>query len=177
MMIELGGGNNPRGGDWLNIDRHAGPGVDIVCDFERLGQDSKLPLPDAQVIGVYSAHCLEHVRNLKGLLRELMRVCKIGAEVEVRVPAPFSAMALCHDHVQVIPDEQIEHWCRTAIPYWFAGCPRRLSYVRTERVPGGAFAEAKQIFPHLSDDQLMRFIPNACHEHAYYLVVVPYDQP
>jgi SAM-dependent methyltransferase len=172
MLVELGGGRKPRGNNWINVDAEAGPGVDIVLDFERLSPKYLLPFPDAKVDSVYTSHCLEHVRNLGNLMREIVRICKIGADVEIRVPSPLSGMALCHGHVQVLPDEQIDHWCNTATQFWFGSCERRLKHVRTERVPGGAFTEAKRLFPHLSNDQVMRFIPGACHEHVYYLEVI-----
>lgn len=168
LKVELGGGKTPRGGEWINVDRDDGPTVQHVVDFEI----QPLPFADATVGELYSAHTLEHVRNLVVLMREIVRVCKLGAHVEIRVPAPFSSMSMCHDHKQVIPDEQVEHWCNTAVEYWFGGCERRLRHLKTTRIPGGSFEEAKKLFPHMSDDQLMRFIPNACHELQYSFEVV-----
>ena len=165
LRIELGGGKFPRGGGFVNVDREHG---DVLCDLER----EPLPFADASVDELYSSHCLEHVANLRHVLREIVRVCRVGARVEIRVPAPFSAMAMCHDHKQVIADEQVDHWCNTAISYWLADSPRRLKHLSTERVPGAAFTEARGLFPHLTDDQVLRFIPGTCHEHVYRMEVV-----
>lgn len=167
MKIEIGGGLTPRGDGWLNVDRR--PQADCVVDLE----DGHLPFPDASVDAVYSAHTFEHVTNLIGLLREIGRVCKSGAQVEIRVPHWLSSMAMCHDHKQVIPPEQIEHWCETAIPYWWGDCPRRLRLAGTETIRSGAFDEAQRCFQWLSPDQIMRFVPGAAHEIRYSFIVVP----
>ncbi len=170
MKIELGGGQYPVGGEWVNVDKIDHSSVKYHVDFDAAGM--WLPFEDESIDAVYSSHCFEHVVELKNLLHEVVRVCKVGATVEIRVPAPFSAMAMCHDHVQVIADEQVLHWCESAIDYWFGGCKRRLKHRQTDRIPGSYFVEAKGLFPHLNDDQIMRIIPNCCHEHRYYLSVI-----
>jgi SAM-dependent methyltransferase len=167
VKVEIGGGLSPKGPPWINVDRC--PTADRVVDLEA----GKLPFDDASVDAVYSAHCFEHIVNLIGLLREVGRVCKSGALVEIRVPHYLSAMAMCHDHKQVIPPEQIEHWCETAIPYWWGDCPRRLRLVGTETIRGGAFDAAQRCFQWLTPEELMRFCPGAAHEIRYSFVVIP----
>lgn len=171
LKVELGGGLFPRGGGWVNADRE--PGADVVLDFER----DRLPWPDASVSHLYSSHTFEHVVDLKHLLREVARVCRVGAAVEIRVPHWLSEMANCHGHVQTIGEEQVRHWCETAVDYWFGGSPRRLRHLRTERVPSAHFAEAERLFPHLSPDQTLRFVPNACHELRFTFDVIPNAAP
>lgn len=170
MKVELGGGQHPKGGEWINVDKDYGQG-EYKIDFD--AYPLCLPFSDATVDAIYSSHCLEHVRELWKLMREIVRICKSGASVEIRVPAPFSSMAVCYGHVHVIPDEQVEHWCKTAIDYWFKDSPRRLKHLGTKRIPGSSFTEASLIFPTLSSDQIMRFIPGTCHEHQYLFEVIP----
>lgn len=169
VKVELGGGKYPRGEDWINVDKVHGVGKHRV-DFDLL--PLRLPFDDASVDELYSSHCLEHVRELGPLMREIVRVCKEGAKVEVRVPAPFSAMAMCHGHVQVIADDQVDHWCKHFVDDWFGGCERMLKHVGTFRLPGGDFEEAKALFPQMTDDQIMRFVPGTCHENRYSFEVI-----
>lgn len=169
VKVELGGGRYPKGQGWINVDRTSFDPL-YAIDFDQIGM--RLPFEDASVDAIYSSHCLEHVRELGTLLREIVRVCKIGASVELRVPAPTSLMAMCHGHIQVIADEQVDHWCKHFINDWFGESPRILKHLGTTRMPGGAFDEAKLLFPALNDDQLMRFIPGACHENRYLFEVI-----
>jgi hypothetical protein len=85
-------------------------------------------------------------------------------------------MALCHDHKQVIPPEQVEHWTKTALSYWWSGCTKRLQHIRTEQAPSGRIGEARRLFPHMTDEQLMTWIPGAAHEVRYLLTVVPHAE-
>ncbi len=167
LAVDLGGGSLPKPG-YANVDRCET--ADIQVDFET----EHLPFEDASVDALYSSHMIEHVRNLVPLMREIVRICKAGAPVEIRVPHWGSSMAMCHDHKQTIAEEQIDHWCRSAIPYWFGGCERRLRHDSTEYVPSGRFEEAKSLFPHLTREQVMRFIPDTCHEIRYKFTVIPY---
>lgn len=165
LRVEIGGGLKPLTG-WLNVDRC--PTADYQVDFET----QRLPFDGESVAEVYSSHCFEHVHNLRGLLQEIARVCMVGARVEIRVPHWLSPMALCHGHVQVIPPEQVDHWCRSAIPYWWTGSSRRFRHVRTEQVPSGDFAEAKRLHPHWTDEQIMRYVPGAAHECRFHFEVI-----
>lgn len=175
LRVELGGGEHPRAG-FVQVDKVPYPGVKHVLDFETLAEAGKpgshLPFPDESVTEVYSSHCLEHVRNLKGLLHEVTRVCAIGAHVTLKVPHWLSPMAMCYGHVHVLPPEQVEHWCVSAIPFWWSGSPRRLAHVSTEQVPGGALPLARRMHPGLSDEELMRVVPGAAHEVIYVSRVV-----
>lgn len=166
LLVELGGGKNPRGAPWVNVDRE--PGADVVLDLER----DPLPWPDASVGAVYSSHTLEHVVNLRHVLREIARVCRVGAAVEIRVPHWLSEMALCHDHKQTIGDEQVRHWCESAVDYWFGTAPRALRHVGTERVPSAYHAEASALFPRFTEEQLSRFVPDTFHENRYLFMVI-----
>lgn len=174
MRVELGGGRYPRGEGWVNVDLQSGPGIDHVCDFATLHPEGpgRLPFQDDTVTHVYSSHCLEHVSPMKGFLWETARICKVGATVEIRVPHYLSAMAMCHGHRQVISPEQVDHWCRHFIDFWWQGSPKRWHHVHTEQIPGALIEEARHLFPAFTDEQLMRFVPGCAHELRYWFEVV-----
>jgi ubiquinone/menaquinone biosynthesis C-methylase UbiE len=45
-----------------------------------------LPFTDRSVDEVYSAHFLEHVKEPNNIIRELGRVCRDGAHIEIWMP-------------------------------------------------------------------------------------------
>ncbi len=164
--IELGGGRTPREG-FYNVDRRPLPEVQHCCDLE----SDPLPFADDSVEEVYSAHCLEHLRSHHHVLHEIVRVCRVGARVEIRVPYWLQSMSMCWDHACTISPAQVRHWATDFVQDWFGGCTKRLKLLRTEYVPGETFNEAKDLFSWLSDDQVMRLIPDACHEVRFYFEV------
>ena len=81
LRLNLGAGR--RGSDdTFAGDLGAPPGVDIVAD---LNEPLSL-LPDDSVAFVHSSHVFEHIDNLMGLMRELHRVCRPDAKLEIIVP-------------------------------------------------------------------------------------------
>jgi len=74
---------------WLNLDSMALPGVDLVCDLERLGPGAgraALPLADGSVAEFLLSHVLEHIREPLPMMEELWRVARPGAVMTVRCP-------------------------------------------------------------------------------------------
>lgn len=67
---------------FVGLDRHASPGVDVVCDLE----SGSLPFAGNTFDIVYANHALEHIANLAGLLTEISRVMKPGAILKIGVP-------------------------------------------------------------------------------------------
>jgi predicted SAM-dependent methyltransferase len=69
--------------DFCNIDYTWFEGVDICWDITR-----PLPIPSEYVGGVFTEHCLEHIRIQDGLqiLREFFRVMRTGAYIRIVVP-------------------------------------------------------------------------------------------
>lgn len=167
LKVELGGGDKPYGKGFIDIDRKSA----LKCDLEQ----DRLPFDNDTVAEVYSSHCLEHIRNLHHILQEIVRICKVGARVTIIVPHYLSSMAMCHDHKQVISPEQVDHWTNSALDYWWNGCSKRLEHIKTTQIPSSHLSEAKKLFPHLTEEQLMRFIPNTAHEIKYELSVVHYE--
>ncbi|MSM40063.1 MAG: methyltransferase domain-containing protein [Geobacter sp.] len=81
IVIELGCGRNKTPGR-IGIDRLNMPGVDIVADIEQ-----GLPFfPDNSVDEIHSRSFFEHVENLEGLMREIVRVLKPDGTCHLFVP-------------------------------------------------------------------------------------------
>lgn len=173
IQIELGGGRSPKGGDFINVDQLDHPAVDVRADITRL------PFDDDAADQLYTSHTLEHLEGgaLNQALHEIVRVCRIGAAVEVRVPHWNSSMALCPGHAQTFCEVQIRHWCQDFPQDWFPPnlCKKRLRHLKTERMPSGSFAAAKKAFPRLTAEQILQFVPDACHEYRFFFEVVAND--
>lgn len=167
VKVELGGGSCPRGRPFINVDLDAGPGG-LIADLET----EPIPFEDDSVDELYASHFLEHIRNQRHVLREIVRVCCVGASVEIRVPHYLSSMACCAGHVCVISPEQVRHWCKDFPQMFFGGMPKRLKHLKTRQIPGEHFGEAKALHPGWSDEQVMRFVPGASHELRYYFEVI-----
>jgi len=166
LRIELGGGSKPAGG-FINCDLVAGPGVDVVIDFNR-----PLPWNDDTVTEVYSSHCLEHVSNVFGLLNEICRVCVVGARFTFAVPHYGQEMAMCPGHVHVISEQMIEHF--REFPHVFSG-PKKLVLINKSYGPTKYYAEAARLFPKLSAEQIYRFVSNTCHDVRFITEVRTHD--
>ncbi len=79
--LDLGSGGVPRPGLYA-VDHLPLPGVDILAD---LNAPFEL-LPDDCVERIHSRHALEHVREFLPLMREIHRVARPGATIEITVP-------------------------------------------------------------------------------------------
>jgi ubiquinone/menaquinone biosynthesis C-methylase UbiE len=78
--LNLGSGTDIRAG-WVNLDRSALPGVDVVHDIEHL----PLPFSDESFDYVLCQDVLEHIDYVP-LLRDIWRIMRTGASLHIRVP-------------------------------------------------------------------------------------------
>jgi hypothetical protein len=155
--IELGGGGRTGLPDRLNIDRLAG--ADLVWDFDR----GQVPLVSDTVSDLYTAHCLEHVLPVHEIVGEILRVCRIGARVEIRVPHWLHPMASCPGHHHVISDRQIRIWCEQPEAHPFPE-QKRLRLVNLHYQPDAAAESFQRAFPHLHRQFILENMPGCCHE-------------
>src|SRR3990167_1523422 len=83
LCLDLGCGNRPKRG-YIGIDILAGTKVDIVLDLRKY----PLPFADNTVDAIYADHFLEHltIEEVHKVMKEIHRVCRSGALVEIRVP-------------------------------------------------------------------------------------------
>ncbi len=84
MKLNVGCGRTVIPG-WVNLDLHAGPGVDVAFDLERCAAES-LPLPDDSVEEFLLSHVLEHTRAPLPMMQELHRIAEPNARMMVRCP-------------------------------------------------------------------------------------------
>ena len=76
----------PTDKGWCNIDKTLNPGVDLIFDLDKIGDQIKLPFKDSSIEFTYASHILEHITNILPLMEELWRVTVPGGEMMIRVP-------------------------------------------------------------------------------------------
>lgn len=84
MSIKLNlGSGYVRYPEFLNVDHDPLVNPDFLVDLENL----KLDIPDSTVEYVMAHHILEHIGpGFMNLMKELYRVCKNGAILDIKVP-------------------------------------------------------------------------------------------
>lgn len=102
MKLNVGCGRDIRDG-WVNVDKAALPGVDVLFDLDKAGQlyfatklkegayqcesgVGQLPYEDSTFEEIYMSHILEHLCNPLAVMQELHRVAQPGAKCIIRVP-------------------------------------------------------------------------------------------
>lgn len=180
VKVELGGGVNPKGDGYTNIDQR--PGADVVMNLQDVAKgDAKLPYEDDTVDAVYAAHVIEHLSPCIGLLHEICRMCKPGAEVEIRVPHWLHSYAMA-DSLDAAFGGHRHTWGRRTVfllceqeqheRFWPGD--KKLKLTRTHYEPEVHFEPfLKPIFSKLgmNDEQIFTFVPEACHEVRYNFTV------
>jgi hypothetical protein len=86
IKLDLGSGLKTQDG-FFGIDRRFLPGLALVADIEH-----PLPVKENSVDIILASHSLEHINNLQGLLKEIYRICRHGAQV--CIVAPYSQQGL-----------------------------------------------------------------------------------
>ena len=83
MKLDLGCGKNKKR-NFTGIDVFNFPGVDYVIDLKK----GKLPFKNDEVDEIYSNHFFEHltIDEIVELMKEIFRVCKNSAKIEIHVP-------------------------------------------------------------------------------------------
>jgi len=118
MNLNLGCGFNKKTG-YVNVDMFEECQPDLLYDLELL----PWPWPDSSVDRVLFNHSLEHLgqnhRVFLGMMKELYRVCRNGAQVEIHVPHPR------HDdfindptHVRIITPDLLSLFSRRKNDEW-----------------------------------------------------------
>jgi len=76
----------PKSEGWINLDMHDKHGADVLFDLNRLFNGEKLPFPDNHFDYVYCSHVVEDFWEPMVIIKELIRICKIGGKIEIRTP-------------------------------------------------------------------------------------------
>jgi predicted SAM-dependent methyltransferase len=83
MKLNLGAGKDVKlGYGWINHDIVKLPFIDKVHDLDK----RPWPFLDDTFDEVICSHVLEHVDDLPATMKELRRVCELGARIRIRVP-------------------------------------------------------------------------------------------
>jgi SAM-dependent methyltransferase len=103
--LNLGcGGNNVPG--FFGVDRFLLPGVHVVADL-----DAPLPFRDDTFDLVFASHALEHVADLFGVLREIWRVSRGGAQLCIAAPYYSQGLNFANPyHKQVFNEHTPRFW-------------------------------------------------------------------
>ena len=112
MRLNLGCGYNKREG-WINVDASPICKPDLVLDLETL----PWPWETDAIEAVRFIHSLEHMGRdpnvFLGIMKELYRVCRNGATIEIVVPHPRHDDFLGDPtHVRVITPKLLQHFDR-----------------------------------------------------------------
>jgi len=118
MKLNMGCGHN-KIPDYVNVDLSPACEPDVVCDLEVL----PWPWDDDSVDAVRFNHSLEHIgqdaRVFLGMMKELYRVCRNGAQIEINVPHPRHDNFITDPtHVRIITPETLRMFDREANDEW-----------------------------------------------------------
>lgn len=125
IALDIGCGPTTKPGH-LGIDMVPGPNVTHVLNFET----DPLPFEDASVDAIFSSHCFEHIEHPANLLREMLRVCKDGATVELWMPYGHSNDAFILGHRVFYNELHWEHFVLHYPEQWTPGTKARYRWDR-----------------------------------------------
>lgn len=120
LRLNLGSGGKNLDG-WVNVDREAACHPDILCDLEKF----PWPWPTNGVDAIMLAHVLEHLGESRetylNVIKEIYRICKNGAVVQIQVPHPRHDHFLADPtHVRAITVEGIQMFDQSLNREWIA---------------------------------------------------------
>lgn len=127
MRLNLGCGNKRREG-YVGADLYPCDALQVRCDITK-----PLPFRDGSVDAVWMDNVIEHVPDIPALMKELVRVCKSGAEIEMVTPH-FSSLASWIDptHVHHLAYCSFEHFESESVAHYIGGnlriARRKLSF-------------------------------------------------
>jgi len=168
MKLEIGGGEHfARGADWVNMDQWIG--ANIVHNLDVI----PWPIADGTIDEIYSSHCIEHVHDPDGFLRECARIGAIGCTIEIRCPAPFSEMAFVADHKSIFSPQHARNM-DVHFPHLYWREAKRLKLQGYHFQASEKLVRAKAELPFLaglSDQVIMEWIPGTAHETVFKFTV------
>jgi cephalosporin hydroxylase len=144
VKIDIGCGQNKREG-FIGIDVALGPQVDYVLDIER----DQLPFEDNSVDYVFSNHTFEHITSPQNILREIVRVCRHNALVEIWTPYLKSNDAFLLGHFSFYNESIWKHICYEYDGFYFGDALGRFELQKYHYV----------LFPNILDTLSQMHIP------------------
>ncbi len=118
MRLNLGCGGDKRDG-WVNVDKYDAAAPDQLVDLEAF----PWPWDDDSVEQILLKHVLEHLGRdpdvYLNIFKELWRVCRAGAEIEIVVPHPRHDSFLNDPtHVRAVTPEGLQMFSRKENRKW-----------------------------------------------------------
>ena len=179
--IELGCGCTKTEG-YIGVDRFDLQGVDIIADL-----DTSFPFENDSVDEIWASHSLEHLENIEHVFKEIYRVCKHGAIVQILAPYYFTTLNISnfyHKSVwtedtprlfDIYPTEMIkaEEYSMPHGTSWGVGCSDNSNMNTVFQVVKEEFFYFPE-YCHLSSElkrQARRSMINVCDQVFYVLVV------
>lgn len=126
LQIELGCGSAKQPG-FIGLDYQAFPGVDIVTDLN----EEPLPFEDDSVDYVYSSHAFEHLDNYLHVFREIFRVCRPEATVEIWTPYGKSNDGFLFGHHTFFTEAHFKHVCFEYDRFYLGECKGYFNWFRS----------------------------------------------
>jgi predicted SAM-dependent methyltransferase len=119
IKLNLGCGENRMPG-YLNVDKYGHP--DVLCDLEIF----PWPWENSSVQEVRLSHVLEHLGETTavylGIIKELYRICKGGAKIDITVPHPRHDDFLNDPtHVRIVTPDGMELFSKAKNREWIKG--------------------------------------------------------
>lgn len=121
LKLDIGCGPNKKEGH-LGVDMYEAEGIDIVIDIEK----DRLPLEDNAVSHVFSNHAFEHINDPRNILREIVRVCRDKAVLEIWTPYLKSNDAFLLGHTSFYNENIWKHICILYDDFYFGETKGRL---------------------------------------------------
>lgn len=113
LGIDLGCGSLKKEG-LIGVDFIKAPNVDFFLDIEK----ESLPFDTGSVDYVFSSHFLEHIDNHQFVFKEISRVCKDGAKIELWLPYLWSNAGFVFGHKFYFSEEIFLHLCLKHYTHW-----------------------------------------------------------
>jgi SAM-dependent methyltransferase len=145
LRLDLGCGPSPRDG-YEGVD--IVPGSDYCMDL----QEFPWPWKANSVEAAFSSHLVEHLPDLVGFMRELYRVMKPGARVEIHHPYQFNVRAWQDPtHVRCINEVSWHYfdmkWRGGTSNTWGGYGNTDFTIVELDAIPHGAWKEVLENDP------------------------------
>lgn len=169
MKVEIGGGRNPLGNGFTNVDII--PEADIVHDLDHV----PWPLEEDCATEIYSAHCFEHLSDPVAAFSEVARIGRIGARVVIKVPDPLCDLAMVDGHHSVLGEVCIRNLFEHFPEQFWPRTDKTLRIVNITRNADPTWfhrARACPLFERYSDQEILLWVPRTCHETVFEFEVV-----
>ncbi|MCC5865172.1 MAG: class I SAM-dependent methyltransferase [Wenzhouxiangella sp.] len=91
--LNVGCGGDVRTG-WDNLDYHDNNGANVIFDLERLFHGDRISVEDDTYDYILIKNCLHVFNDPLPILNELVRICKVGGQIEVRTHMPNNVTSI-----------------------------------------------------------------------------------